>query len=167
MVSDSSSAPKERINIVYRPATGDAREEVELPFKMLVTGDFTNKEDNRRVENRKPVNINKDNFNDVLNAHNLTVNINVPRRLSGGEEGDEMAVNLNISHIKDFEPDQIIQQVPELLKLLELRESLRALKNPLSNVPEFRKKIQTLIHADDSREKLLTELDCDQQAAEE
>ncbi|HKT99965.1 MAG TPA: type VI secretion system contractile sheath small subunit, partial [Paraburkholderia sp.] len=41
MASDGSVAPKERVNIVYRPATGDAKAEVELPLKLLVLGDFT------------------------------------------------------------------------------------------------------------------------------
>lgn len=52
MAQEGSVAPKERVNIVYRPATGDAKEDVELPLKLLAVGDFTLKETNTPVENR-------------------------------------------------------------------------------------------------------------------
>ncbi|WP_108650171.1 type VI secretion system contractile sheath small subunit [Dongshaea marina] len=161
MANEGSVAPKERVNIVYRPATGGAQEEVELPLKMLVVGDFTQQEDERMVEERAPINIDKDNFNDVLKAQGLELEMNVPRRLAGSEEGDQLPVNLKFNSIRDFEPDQIIQKVPELAKLLELREALKALKSPLSNVPEFRKKIQSLVQDESSREALLKELGLD------
>ncbi|EQD72495.1 Uncharacterized conserved protein UCP028301, partial [mine drainage metagenome] len=71
MDDQGSVAPKERVNIVYRPATGDAKEEVELAFKQLVVGDFTQKEDDRQLEEIKPINVDKDNFDNVLESHKL------------------------------------------------------------------------------------------------
>ena len=65
MDEQGSVAPKERVNIVYRPATGDAKEDVELPFKQLVIGDFTQTEDDRQLEEIKPISVDKDNFNSV------------------------------------------------------------------------------------------------------
>ena len=73
MAKESSVAPKERVNIVYRPATGEAKEEVELPLKLLVMGDFALRPDDRTVENREPVNVDKDNFNEVLKAQNISL----------------------------------------------------------------------------------------------
>ena len=55
MAKESTVAPKERVNIVYRPATGDAKEEVELPLKLLVMGDFTGKPGDQPLEKRQPV----------------------------------------------------------------------------------------------------------------
>ncbi|WP_027722044.1 type VI secretion system contractile sheath small subunit [Maridesulfovibrio zosterae] len=157
MAKEGSVAPKERVNIVYKPETGDAKEEVELPLKLLVMGDFTQKEDERMVEDRDPVNIDKDNFNDVLKAQDLELNIGVDNRLT--DEADaQMAVKLKFNSLKDFDPDQIINQVPELQQLMELREALKALKSPLSNVPEFRKKVQSLVKDTGARERLLKEL---------
>ncbi|WP_319762575.1 type VI secretion system contractile sheath small subunit [Maridesulfovibrio sp.] len=157
MAKEGSVAPKERVNIVYKPETGDAKEEVELPLKLLVVGDFTQKDDDRMVEDRDPVNIDKDNFNEVLKAQDLDLKLSVEDKLSG-EADAQMAVNLKFNSLKDFDPDRIIQQVPELQKLMELREALKALKSPLSNVPEFRKKVQELVKDDGAREKLLKEL---------
>jgi type VI secretion system protein ImpB len=95
MAKETSVAPKERVNIVYRPATGDAKEEVELPLKMLVMGDFTNAPDDRLLEDREPINIDKDNFDDVLKAQKIKLSINVENKISEGKEAGEMPVSLN------------------------------------------------------------------------
>ncbi len=158
MAKEGSVAPRERVNIVYKPALGDAQEEVELPLKLLVMGDFIGRPDDRPVEDRKPINIDKDNFNDVLKAQDISLNIQVPNKLKEGAEEEELAVNLKFESIKDFGPESIVRQVPELRKLLELREALIALRGPMGNVPKFRKKIEELISDEESREKLLREL---------
>ena len=157
MAKEGTVAPRERVNITYRPATGDAKEDVELPLKLLVMGDFTGAPDDRPLEKREPVNIDKDNFDDVLKGQKLGLNINVPNRLSG-KEGDEMSVKLNIASMKDFGPEAVAEQVPELKKLLELRDAVKSLKSPLSNVPEFKKKIQELVKDESARKQLLKEV---------
>ena len=156
MGKEASVAPKERVNIVYKPA-GDAQEDVELPLRILMLGDFTGKPDDTAVEERKPINIDKDNFNDVLKEQNLSVDVNVKDTLSG-EEGAEMGVSLKFESIKDFAPEGVVAQVPELKQLLELRNALNALKGPLGNVPAFRKKIQSILGDAGAREQLMNEL---------
>ena len=157
MAKETTVSPKERVNIVYRPATGDASEEVELPLKMLIMGDFTQQEDNRPVEKREPVNIDKDNFDDVLKAQNIGIDVTVPNKISG-EPGEEMNVSLKFESLKDFNPEAIAKNTPELNRLLELRQALTSMKGPLSNVPEFRKKIQEIVKDEATRERLLKEL---------
>jgi type VI secretion system protein ImpB len=157
MPKETSIAPKERVNIVYRPALGDAKEEVELPLKLLVMGDFTGRPDDRPLEKREPINIDKDNFNEVLKAQGLGLNLTVSNKLSPRPD-EEMGVKLQIDSIKDFEPERIVGQVPELRRLLELREALRSLRGPLSNVPEFRKKVQELVKDETARKQLLKEM---------
>jgi type VI secretion system protein ImpB len=160
MAKEGSVAPKERVNIVYKPATGDAQEEVELPLKLLVVGDFTQTRDAWALEDRPTVAVDKDNFNDVLKAQNLQLDLTVPNTLSGGE-GDELAVQLSFSSLKDFEPDQLVQRIEPLKKLMELREALKAVKSPLANTPEFRKKVQALVDDPQARGKILKELGVD------
>ncbi|HYK90364.1 MAG TPA: type VI secretion system contractile sheath small subunit [Acidobacteriota bacterium] len=157
MPKESSVAPRERINIVYKPATGGAQEEIELPFKQLVMADFTLRQDDRPLEDRAPINVDKDNFNEVMRKQNLTLNFTVPNRLSD-QEGDELPVNLRVETLKDLEPESVAGQVPELKKLTELRDALTALKGPLGNVPGFRKKLQELLQDDTARERLMKEL---------
>ena len=160
MAKEGSVAPKERVNIVYKPSTGDAKAEVELPNKILVLGDFTQRTDERMVEDRDPISVDKDNFNDVLKAQNISLDLAVKDELSGGDDPDvRLPVHLEFSSMKDFEPDAVASAVPELAKLLEVREALKALKGPLSNVPDFRKKLQEIIKDESAREKLLEALD--------
>jgi len=160
MSKESSVAPKERVNIRYKPATGNAREEVELPLKLLMLGDYTLKADETPIEDRKLSDINKDNFNDVMRSHDLSVDMNVDNKLeeTEGAEPEQMPVSLKFETLKDFEPENVARQVPELNRLLELREALVALKGPLGNVPAFRKMIQGMLDDSDQREKLLSEL---------
>ena len=156
MAKEGSVAPKERINIVYKPSTGDAKEEIELPLKLLVIGDFTQRQEDEVLENRPMINVDKDNFNDVLRGQNLKLNINVDNKLT--LDGGELPVELKIQSIKDFDPEAVARQVPELNKLLELREALMALRGPLGNVPAFRKRLQSIVSDDQARAKLMTEL---------
>ena len=158
MAKESSVAPRERVNIVYKPATGGAQEEIELPLVQLVMGDFSLRPDGRPLEERgDPINVDKDNFNKVMREQKLGLNFTVPNRLSG-QEGDELPVDLRIETLKDFEPESIAAQVPELKKLTELRDALTALKGPLANVPGFRKQLQKMLEDDAARERLIKEL---------
>lgn len=167
MSRDGSVAPKERINIRYVPATGDAQEQVELPLSMVVVGDFTARADETPIEERTPINVDKDNFNEVLEGMSPNVKVNVENCLSD-EEGAQLGVDLTFKNMKDFSPEAVVKSVPELNSLLELREALVALKGPLGNIPAFRKKIATLLEDEEARNKLLDELKIgDDQPAEE
>jgi len=66
MAKDGSVAPKERINITFKPTTGGAQEQIELPLKLVAMGDYTHRADERKVEDRKPISIDKMTFDEVL-----------------------------------------------------------------------------------------------------
>jgi type VI secretion system protein ImpB len=157
MAKEGSVAPKERVNIVYKPATGDAQEEVELPLKMLMMGDFTQRPDPRPLEDRKPINVDKDNFSKVMAEQKLSASFAVKNRLSE-ESDDELNVNLRFRRLSDMEPEAIANQVPELKKLLDLRSALTALKGPLGNEKAFRNKIQNILNDPGQRNRIINEL---------
>ena len=154
---EGSAPPMERINIVYRSLRNGAQEEIELPLKLMVVGDFAFRDDGTPLEERKAIQLDKDNFNDVMAQQKLNASFNVANKLSGAA-GEEMPVNINIGNMKDFSPAEIARQVPELRKLLELREALVGLKSPLGNSVAFRKKLDELLKDPAQREKLLKEL---------
>ena len=159
MASDGSVAPKERVNIVYTSDTGCAQEQVELPLKQLVLGDFTLREDDTPLEDIKPIRVDKDNFSDVLKGQNLSLQLNVANRLSeNAAEDEQLPITMRFQSLRDFEPDAIVNQVPELQKLIALRDALKALKGPMGNLPEFRKQLQSLMNDEGARERLLAEL---------
>lgn len=155
-MAEASVAPKERVNIVYKSNTGDQSEDVELPLKLLMLGDYTGKPSDETVEDRTPKNINKDNFDDVMGSMSLSLDMNVTDTLS--EENDEMPVHLDVKSMKDLSPESVASQVPELNAMLEMRRALLALKGPLGNVPAFRKTIQKILNEDESRDQMMKEL---------
>lgn len=158
MAKEGSVAPKERVNITFKPAVGNAQEEVELPLKLLVLGDFTQREDPRELEDRKPVGIDKNSLDEVLAKQALSLTLSVPNRLQDSTEPDELAIQVRINSMKDFNPAHLVEQIPELKKLMELRDALVALKGPLGNTPSFRKAIENALADDEARTRVLAEL---------
>ena len=158
MAKEGSVAPKERINVTFKPATGGAQEEIELPLKLLAISDYTQRTDERKVEERKPISVDKMTFDEVLSKQELSLTLSVPNRLQEGRDTDELAMKLQINSMKDFNPASLVEQVPELKKLMELRDALVALKGPLGNAPAFRKAIEGVLADDESRGRVLGEL---------
>ena len=155
---EGSVAPKERVNIRYKPATDGAAEDVELPLRILMVGDFSGQQDERPIEERKPVDINKENFSDVMAAQNLRAEVQVPNHVAPDGAGGELNVKLEFKAMKDFRPEGIVAQVDELRQLQELRDALRYLKTSTSNAPNFIRRIQELMKDPAKRERLLSEL---------
>lgn len=158
MAKESSLAPKERINVTFRPATGGAQEEIELPLKVMVVGDFLQRYDERPLIDRKPVSVNKNNFSDVLAKQDLTIRMAVPNRLSDREDAGDLPVNLSIQRMRDFEPEGVARQVPEMNNLLRLRDALISLKGPLGNIPAFRSALEEVLRDEQQRAQIMKEL---------
>ena len=158
MAKDGSVAPKERINITFKPATGGAQEEVELPLKLLVLGDFFLRPTGSGFEDRKPIALDKNTLDDVLAKQALSLTLSVPNRLQDDADVEELAIQVRINSMKDFNPASLVEQIPELHKLMALREALMALKGPLGNTPSFRKAIEQALADDESRARVLAEL---------
>lgn len=158
MAKEASVAPKERINVTFKPATGGAQEEIELPLKLLAIGDYTHRKDERKVEDRKPISIDKMTFDEVLAKQELNLTLSVPNRLQTESGTEELSMHLRVNSMKDFNPANLVDQVPELRRLMELRDALMALKGPLGNAPAFRKAIEGVLADDESRARVLGEL---------
>lgn len=156
-MNKQSESPKERINVTYKPATGDMAEDVEIPYKITLLGEYNPNEEKIPVEDRKAIKVDKSNFNDVLKGQNLSVSFNVDNKLID-EEDSSLNVDLKINSIKDFSPEKIAENVPKMKVLMELRQSLMALKGPLGNVPAFRKAIENAISSKEERDALMSEL---------
>ncbi len=148
--------PPARINLFLEVQKGDAKKKVELPLRLLVTGDFTGKESDVPVEDREIINLNKDNFEKVMKSQELGLEYTVDNKLTG--EG-EMSVELNIEDMKDFSPEEIAKQVPGLSRLLAARNLLQDLRNRLISVRDFRQQLESVITDEAAREDLLAELE--------
>ena len=160
MSNERSVAPKERVNIFYRPSMGSSQDEVELPLKVLVVGDFTLRDDDTHVEDRKPISVDQDNFASVLKNQGLTVDLLVPNKLDDeGDPNGQLLIQYAIDSLEDFSPDSIVMKVPELKQLVALRTALKALKGPMGNIPAFREQLQNIVQDEGVRQRLMTELE--------
>ncbi|ELE1455854.1 type VI secretion system contractile sheath small subunit [Campylobacter jejuni] len=159
-MSDGSYAPKERINITYKAKTNGQNEDVELPLKLMVMANLKGKNETP-LEEREILQINKINFDQVIRKLNITTSFSVKNTLGTGAE--ELDVKLNIASMKDFSPDSLAKQIPELNKLLQLREALMALKGPMGNIPDFRKAVLEALKNEKTKEKLLLEIKQEEQ----
>jgi type VI secretion system protein ImpB len=123
-----------RVQLTYDVEIGDAIEQKELPFVMGVMGDFTGQPDPDkpllRLKDRKFVNVDMDNFDEVLSGMAPRASYRVQNKLS--PEGGEFAVNLEFKKMDDFRPESVVEQVAPLRKLLEARTKLSDLRNKLA-----------------------------------
>jgi len=156
--SFQNEIPPSRVNIRYVKKTDGAQEKVELPLKLLLLGDYTLRPDDTPLDERKKISVDKDNFDEVLKEQKLKLSMAVPNRLSG-QEGDELNVSLDIDSLKAFSPDQIVQRVPELAKMLEIRELLTDLKARVITNRNFRQALEKIVQDKDQLAAITSELD--------
>ncbi len=158
MSSDSfqNEVPKARVNIKLDLHTGGAQKKVELPLKLLVMGDYSNGQEQRSLSERNKVNINKNNFNGVLADFQPSLKLTVDNTLA--DDGSQANVELSFRHIKDFEPEQVARQLPELRALLAMRNLLRDLKSNLLDNATFRRELERILKDDALSSELRDEL---------
>lgn len=143
MSSYQEEIPKARINLRLSLHTGGAQKKVELPLKLLVAGDFSNGQENRPVSERDKINVNKNNLNSVLSELSPSVNLAVENTLAG--DGSEENIHLSFKDMKDFEPEQVARQIPQLKAMLAMRSLLRDLKSNLLDNATFRRELEVIL----------------------
>ncbi len=131
-----------RVHITYKVETLGAMKEIELPFVVGVLADLSGqpKEPLKPLKQREFVQIDRDNFNEVLARANPRLAMRVQNTMT--DENTEMNVELNFQKIEDFEPAQVAKQIPALAKLLETREKL----TQLLSVMEGKDKVEELMN---------------------
>jgi type VI secretion system protein ImpB len=155
--SFQNEIPPARVNIKLDIDKGGAQKKVELPFKMLVLGDFSQKGDTSRLVDREKINVNKDNFNQVMESMDLGLNLSVENKINPG--GGDMKVDLKFKNMKSFDPIEIVKQVPQLSKLLAARNLVKDLKSNLMDNKEFRRKLEAIMQDQGAMDSLVAELD--------
>ncbi|MFP1764339.1 type VI secretion system contractile sheath small subunit [Lonsdalea quercina] len=156
MSSFQNEIPKARVNLKLDLHTGGAQKKTELPLKLLAVGDFSNGQENCPLSERGKVNVDKNNFNSVLAEFSPSVNLSVENTLAG--DGNEENVALTFRDMKDFEPEQVARQIPQLKAMLAMRNLLRDLKSNLLDNQAFRKELEKILLDPALSNELRTEL---------
>src|SRR5688500_2776336 len=134
-----------RVHITYDVEVGGAIELKELPFVVGVMGDFVGKPEEPlpAIKNRKFVEIDPDNFNQVLAGMKPRVAFSVENKLQ--DDGSKLGVDLKFNNIEDFEPDNIVQQVEPLRKLIEARKKLSDLRSKMDGNEKLENMLNDII----------------------
>ncbi|HSI87988.1 MAG TPA: type VI secretion system contractile sheath small subunit [Pyrinomonadaceae bacterium] len=143
-----------RVQITYDVEVGGAIELKELPFVIGVMGDFVGKPEEPlpAFKNRKFVEVDPDNFNQVLAGMKPRLAYTVDNKMQ--DDGSKMGVELKFNSIEDFEPDQVAQQVEPLRKLVEARQKLADLRSKMDGNEKLETLLEDVIGSADKQKEL-------------
>ena len=149
---------KPRVHITYDVETEGAEVLRELPFVVGVMGDFSGDPTQalRPLAERKFIQIDRDNFNEVMARMTPGLNIRVDNKLA--DDGTQMAVQLKFNSIEDFEPARVAEQVPALKALLETRNKLRDLMSKVDRSEELENLLEQILKNETELKSLSGEL---------
>ena len=152
---------KPRVHITYDLETNGQKSEREIPFVMGVMGDYSgdNTDARKPMGEREFVNIDRDNFNDIMGKINPTLNLKVDNTLA--DDDSTMGVGLEFNSIEDFEPQKLVDQVEPLKKLLEARNKLRDLLAKADRSEELENVLEEILSNTDAITSLSSELGVD------
>lgn len=136
---------KPRVHITYEVETEGAMVQKELPFVVGVLGDFSGDPTQplKALKDRKFVQIDRDNFNDVMARMTPGLQMKVENTLAG--DGSEMAVDLKFNSMDDFQPAKVVDQVEPLRKLMETRNQLRDLMTKVDRSEDLEKLLEDVL----------------------
>jgi type VI secretion system protein ImpB len=147
-----------RVQITYDVETGGAIEKKELPFVVGVLADLSGQPDKPlpAIKDRKFVEIDRDNFDKVLAKMTPRLTFKVDNKLS--DDDTKIGVELKFASMEDFEPQNVVEQVEPLRKLIELRRKLSNLRSSLYGNDKLEKMLQQILSDDQELNKLRTEV---------
>lgn len=152
---------KPRVHITYDVETNGAEEKKELPFVVGVMGDYSgdNTKGKKSLKERKFVNIDRDNFDETMSKIQPTSQFRVENTLAA--DGSEIAVDLKFNSMEDFEPEQVVEQIEPLRKLMEARNKLRDLMSKADRSEELENVLEQVLQSSDELAKLSSQLGVD------
>jgi type VI secretion system protein ImpB len=148
-----------RVQITYDVEIGNAIEKKELPFIVGILADLSGKpvEALPPVKDRKFVEIDRDNFNDVLAAIGPRLAFRVANKLVKDSK-DQLNIELSFKNMDDFGPVEIINQIPALKKLYDGRQRLRDLLTKLDGNDNLDALLKDVISSTESQAALKKDL---------
>jgi type VI secretion system protein ImpB len=149
---------KPRVHITYDVETEGAVVQKELPFVVGVMGDFSGDptEPLASLKDRKFIQIDRDNFDQVLSRMNPGLQMKVENTLQG--DGSEMAVDLKFNALEDFDPAKVAEQVPALKKLMDTRNQLRDLMSKVDRSEDLESLLERVLQNNQDLEQLSKDL---------
>lgn len=149
-----------RVQITYDVETGGAIEKKELPFIVGIMADLSAKPEEALplVKDRKFVEIDRDNFNEVLSASAPRIAFRVPNKLVK-DSTDQLSVELKFKDMDDFEPVEVMERIPALKKLMDARKRLRDLLTKLDGNDKLDELLTQVVKSTEEQAELKKQLE--------
>ena len=159
-MSIQDEIPKSRLTLKYKTEVDGQPEDVSLPLRMMIVGDFSGGTSGDRkvdLEERRIRNFDGRNTDAVMKDMGMSLNFTVDNKVDP-EQAEEMDVSLKLDSMKSFNPESVAEQIPKLKGLLMLKELLEEMTSNVDNRKEFRKLLNELLQDQDALANLKDEL---------
>lgn len=149
---------KPRVHITYDVETEGTEVKRELPFVVGVMGDFSGDPTSplKPLKERSFVQVDRDNFNDVMKSMNVGLNLKVDNTIQ--DDGSELAIDLKFQSMDDFSPINIVDQVEPLRKLYETRNKLKELQTKIERSDELQDVLEDVLQSTENLQQVANDL---------
>jgi len=152
--------PKSRITLTYKTEVEGEPAPVELPFRVMIPGDFSlgsSKDRKMDLDERAPRNFDGANTSDVIKDMDISLNMVVGNKITPDKE-ESIRVNLKVDGIKSFSPESVAHQVPQIRSLLLLKKLLEEMQSNIANKKEFARLLNKLYSDQKALDKMREEI---------
>ncbi len=159
-MSIQDEIPKSRLTLKYKTEVNGQPEDVNLPLRLAILGDFsggTSKDRKLDLEERRMRNLDGRNTDSVMKDMGVSLKLTVDNKVDA-DKAEEIDVNLNFDSMKSFNPEKVAEQVPKLKGLLMVKELLEEMTSNVDNRKEFRKLLNELLQDESALANLKDEL---------
>jgi len=159
-VAIQDEIPKSRLTLRYKTEVNGQPEDITLPLRLMVTGDFsqgTSADRKVDLDERRVRNLDGTNTDSIMKDMGMTLSFAVENKIDP-ERGEDLQVSLPIDSMKSFSPDHVAQNIPKLKGLLTLKRLVEEMLSNVDNRKEFRKLLDELMSRPEDLEKILADL---------
>jgi len=159
-VAIQDELPQSRITLKYRTNIDGEEQDISLPLRTMVLGDFSqgsSKDRQDSLEDRRLRSLDGTNrVDDLIKDMDITLQVKVPNKID--PDRDEVEVTLPITSMKSFSPDELAQHIPQVKALTLLKELLLEMQSNIDNRRDLRKLVQELYQNPERLQQTLAEL---------
>lgn len=152
--------PKSRLTLRYKTEVSGQPEEVSLPLRLLVEGDFSmgsSKDKKVDLEERRLRTLDGTNTDAVMKDMGMSLKFAVSNKVDP-EIAEDMDVEIPIESMKSFSPDHVAKHVPKLKGILQMKKLLEEVISTVDNRKDFRKLLNELMGDEEALAKMMEQL---------
>ena len=160
-MSIQDEIPKSRLTLRYKTEVNGEPEDLSLPMRFLVAGDFSqgsSKDRKEDLDERRLRNMDGKNTDAIMKDMGLNLKFQVPNKIDP-DKAEDLQVDIPFDSIRSMSPDQVALNIPKIRGLLMLKELLKEVMSNVDNRKSYRKLLLELMANEDALSSMLGELE--------